>query len=71
MNWRQGIAVSLAILSLVLWMVLWIGGWLLGGLMFPRYEIPAAIGALIGFWGGGFGIAVLWVVIGRRLLPKD
>ena len=37
---------------LLIWMTCWFGLWIAGGLLFPNYETPAAIGAVIGFFGG-------------------
>jgi hypothetical protein len=34
------------------WLTCWFGGWIAGGLLFPRFDTPAAIGATIGFFGG-------------------
>ncbi len=44
---------------LAFWMSCWFGGWITGGLMFPAYEVPAMIGAFVGFWVGAIGGALL------------
>ena len=48
--------------ALVAWGVLWFGGLIAGGLLFPAYEVPAMVGAAIG-WVMGFAACclVLWI----------
>ena len=44
---------------LTIWMGCWFGGWIAGGLMFPAYDVPAMVGAFLGFWVGVFGGGLL------------
>jgi hypothetical protein len=56
---RQNLAVAA---GLTAWGVLWFGGWIAGGLLFPAYDVPAMIGAALG-WVLGAAVCAftLWV----------
>jgi hypothetical protein len=53
---------------LLIWMGCWFGGWIAGGPMFPAYEVPAMVGAFLGFWIGLFGAGLLTRI--HRLSPN-
>lgn len=48
--------------GLVVWGALWFGGWIAGGLLFPAYEVPAMVGAAIGWVVGLAGCGLMiWI----------